>query len=89
MELKPLGNRVVVRPDAPPTTTPTGIILPKDPVEDRAERGVVVSVGAAVTAVYAGQFVRFGKFTGESGKVDGGESLLVMREDDILAVEEV
>lgn len=87
MQLKPIGTRVVVRPDVAPKTTAGGIILPKDPIEERAERGCVVSVGPEVSSVFAGQFVHFGKFSGESGKVEGGEDLLVLREADIFAVE--
>lgn len=92
MPLKPLEDRVVVRPDESEEVTAGGIVLP-DKAKEKQQRGSVVAVGPgklldsgerAVPAVKVGDKVLFGKYAGNEIKVDG-EELKIMRESDLLA----
>ncbi len=93
MNLKPLNDRVVVRRIEEEQKTASGIIIP-DTAKEKPIRGEVLAAGAgkvqedgkrSVLAVKAGDRVLFGKYAGTEIKVDG-EELLIMREDDILAI---
>ena len=91
--LIPLGDRVVVEREASEQKTSGGILLP-DSVKDKPARGVVVSVGEGKLdskgsrhplQVKPGDRVVFTSYAGEPFKI-GDSELLLMREDDILAV---
>ncbi len=93
VKLQPLGDRVVVERDASEETTAGGIVLP-DTAKDKPARGRVVSVGEGrllddgsrgELQVKVGDRVIFSSYAGETFKV-GDDELLLMREDDILAV---
>ena len=91
--LIPLGDRVVVEREASEQKTSGGILLP-DSVKDKPARGVVVSVGEGKLdskgsrhpiQVNPGDRVVFTSYSGEPFKI-GDDELLLMREDDILAI---
>lgn len=91
--LIPLGDRVVVERAESEQKTSGGILLP-DSAKDKPARGVVVSVGEGKLTdkgvrhplqVKPGDKVVFTSYAGESFKV-GDDELLLMREDDILAI---
>ncbi|WP_018142173.1 MULTISPECIES: co-chaperone GroES [unclassified Thioalkalivibrio] len=93
MNLRPLHDRVIVKRMEEERTTPGGIVIP-DSAAEKPVRGEVVAVGngkildngeARPLDVKAGDKVLFGKYSGTEVKVDGDE-VLVMREDDIMAV---
>lgn len=93
--MRPIGNRVVVRRDEPEGKSAGGILLP-DVAKNRPMRGTVVAVGpgrmrddGSVTPMQlaAGDRVLFTNYTGSEVEVDG-EKLLVMVEEDVLAVVE-
>jgi chaperonin GroES len=93
MSLRPIYDRVVVRPLEAETTTSGGIIIPGKSAE-KPTRGVVLSTGdGAVTengelrpvSVKAGETVLYGQYAGNKVKIDG-EDLLIIKESDILAV---
>jgi chaperonin GroES len=93
LKLQPLGERVVLRREASEEKTAGGIVLP-DTAKDKPARGTIVSVGAgklldngkrSPLQVQVGDRVIFSSYAGETFKVDD-EELLLMREDDILAV---
>lgn len=95
MNIRPLGDRVVVRRLEEETKTAGGIYIP-DSAAEKPSEGEVVGVGNGRTAsngdliameVKAGDKVIFGKYSGNEVKV-GDETLLIMREEDILAVVE-
>ncbi|MEN8712126.1 MAG: co-chaperone GroES [Arenicellales bacterium] len=95
MSIRPLHDRVVVRRLDEERTTAGGIVLP-DSATEKPMEGVVISVGNGKISengdvrpldVKAGDKVLFGKYSGTEVKIDG-EELLVMREDDIMAVVE-
>jgi chaperonin GroES len=92
-QLQPLGDRVVVRREESESTTAGGIVLP-DSAKDKPARGEIVSVGTGRLLddgtrgdfqVEAGDRVIFSSYAGEAIEVNS-EELLLMREDDILAV---
>ena len=93
VKLQPLGDRVVVQREESEEKTAGGILLP-DTAKDKPARGKVVSVGSgkllddgtrSEIQVKVGDRVIFSSYAGETFKVDD-EELLLMREDDILAV---
>lgn len=93
IKLQPLGDRVVVRREESEDTTAGGIVLP-DSAKDKPARGEVISIGdgkllddgtRAELQVKAGDRVIFSSYAGDTVKVED-EELLLMREDDILAV---
>ena len=95
MSIRPLHDRVVVRRLDEERTTAGGIVLP-DSATEKPMEGVIISVGNGKISengdvrpldVKAGDKVLFGKYSGTEVKIDG-EELLVMREDDIMAVVE-
>ena len=93
MKIRPLHDRVVVRRLEEERKTAGGIVIP-DNAAEKPMRGEVVAIGSGKTldngdtralAVKIGDVVLFGKYSGTEVKV-GGEELVVMREDDIMAI---
>jgi chaperonin GroES len=93
MTIRPLHDRVVVRRVEEERKTASGIIIP-DNAAEKPDRGEVLAVGPGkigddnervAMQVQVGDKVLFGKYAGTAVKVDGQE-LLIMREEDLLAV---
>jgi len=92
MNLKPLGDRVVVEVVEEDEVTVSGIVLP-DSAKEKPQRGRVLAVGAGrwedgkrvPLEVSEGDEVLYSKYGGTEVKVDGSE-YLILRESDILAV---
>lgn len=93
VKLQPLGDRVVVEREESETTTAGGIVLP-DSAKNKPARGTVVSIGdgklcddgsRSPLQVKVGDRVLFTSYAGDEFKV-GDQELLLMREDDILAI---
>lgn len=93
MKLRPLHDRVIVKRMDEERTTPGGIVIP-DSATEKPMRGEIMAVGNGkildsgeqrALDVKVGDTVLFGKYSGTEVKVDD-EELLVMREDDIMAV---
>jgi chaperonin GroES len=93
IRLQPIGDRVVVEREASEGRTAGGIVLP-DTAKDKPARGTIVSVGdgklledgtRSKLQVKVGDRVVFSSYAGEAFKIDDQE-LLLMREDDILAI---
>jgi len=92
-KIKPVGDRVVVRPSAKEEMTSSGLIIP-DTAKEKPQEGTVIAVGAGKLSdkgdrqpleVKEGDRVLFAKYGGTEFKLDG-EDLLVLRESDILAI---
>jgi len=93
MKIRPLHDRVIVRRLEEERKTAGGIVIP-DTAAEKPIRGEVMAVGNGKILengdvrpldVKVGNKVLFGKYSGTEVKIDGAE-LLVMREDDIMAV---
>ncbi|MDY2777801.1 MAG: co-chaperone GroES [Collinsella sp.] len=95
MSLKPLGDRVLIKPDAAEQKTASGLYIASN-AQEKPQRGEIVAVGAGKLGengerlpmdVKVGDKVIYGKVGGNEIKVDG-EDYLLMRADDIYAVVE-
>ena len=95
MNLRPLHDRVIVKRLENETKTASGIYIP-DNAAEKPDQGEVLAVGPGkkndqgefiTLGVKVGDRVLFGKYSGQTVKVDGDE-LLVMKEEDLFAVVE-
>ncbi len=93
MKLRPLHDRVIIKRLEAETKSAGGIVIP-DTATEKPIKGEVVAVGTGKIqedgkvrpmAVKTGDKVLFGKYSGTEVKVDG-EELLVMREEDLMAI---
>ena len=93
MKIRPLHDRVIVKRMEEERTSPGGIVIP-DAATEKPVKGEVIAAGNGKISengdvraldVKVGDTVLFGKYAGTEVKVDGDE-LLVMKEDDIMAV---
>lgn len=94
-KLRPLGDRVVIKPTPREEMTKSGIVLP-DTAKEKPQEGEILSVGPgkvlddgtrSAMDVSVGQKVLYAKYAGTEFKVDG-EELLIVSEKDILAIVE-
>jgi chaperonin GroES len=95
MKLRPLHDRVIVKRIDSETKTASGIVIP-DAAAEKPDQGEILAVGPgkkndkgelSPVGVKVGDRVLFGKYSGQTVKVDG-EELLVMKEEDLFAVVE-
>jgi len=91
--IRPVGDRVVIKPAAKEEVTKSGIVIP-DTAKEKPQEGVVIAVGSgrlldngerAVIDVHEGDRVLFAKYGGTEFKLEG-EEYLVLKESDILAI---
>jgi chaperonin GroES len=94
MKIQPLGDRVLVRPLEAESKTKGGIVLP-DTAKEKPQEGEVVAVGKGrlmedgsikPLEVKVGDKVLYGKYTGNEITTKEGDDLLIMREEDLLAI---
>ena len=90
MNLKPLADRVIIKPTPAEEVTMSGIIIP-DSAKEKPLRGQVVAVGNSTKdeemVLKAGNQVLYGKYAGTEIEFDG-EKYLIMRQADVLAIVE-
>ncbi len=95
MNLKPLGDRVVVKPSEQEEVTSSGIFLPET-AKEKPQQGKVIATGPGARKengeriamdVKVGDTVLYAKYAGTSIKLDG-EEYLILKESDILAIVE-
>ena len=88
--MRPINDRVVVKPADAEEKTKGGIIIP-DTAKEKPQRGEVIAVGPGkegnLMTVQVGDIVLYGKYAGQEFSYNG-EDYLIMREDDVLAVSE-
>jgi chaperonin GroES len=93
VNLRPLGDRVIVEPIEQEEVTATGLYIPET-AKEKPQQGSVLAVGAGRTDdngkriamdVKAGDKVLFAKYAGTEVKIDG-KKLLILKETDILAI---
>jgi len=93
INLKPLGDRVVVEPVEQEEMTASGLVLPET-AKEKPQKGVVLAAGPGARDddgkrvgldVSVGETVLFAKYAGTEFKVDG-KKLLILKESDLLAI---
>ncbi len=93
MNIRPLQDRVIIKRMEEEKTSPGGIVIP-DSATEKPIKGEVIAVGNGLVLdngeirpldLKVGDKVLFGKYSGTEVKLDG-EELLVMKEDDVMAV---
>jgi chaperonin GroES len=86
--MKPINDRVVVKPAAAEEKTAGGIIIP-DTAKEKPQKGKIIAVGPGKDGnqmtVKVGDSVLYGKYAGQELH-HNGDDLLIMREDDILVI---
>ena len=94
MDIKPLGDRIVVKALEAQEVTKGGIVLP-DTAKEKPQEGKVVAVGKGKVLesgqvhpleLKTGDRILYGKYSGSEITTKDGEELLIMREEDVLAV---
>jgi chaperonin GroES len=95
INLKPLGDRLIVKPIEQEETTPAGIVLPET-AKEKPQRGEVLAAGPGgrdedgkriEMEVSVGDTVLYAKYAGTEIKIDS-EKILILRESDVLALVE-
>ena len=94
MNLKPLGDNIIVKPVSKEETTKSGIILPETLDKEKPEQGEVIAVGPgkildngnrSPMEVKIGDKIIFKKYSPDEFKIDGQE-VLVLNQSDVIAV---
>ncbi len=96
LKLKPLADRIVVQPLSQEEVTPAGIVLPET-AKEKPQRGKVIATGPGARNekgeivpldVKVGDEVIFAKYAGTEIKLSTDETILILRESDVLAIVE-
>lgn len=94
MDIKPLADRIVVKPLDAQEVTKGGIVLP-DTAKEKPQEGKVVAVGKGKVTesgkvqpleIKVGDRILYGKYSGTEITTKAGEELLIMKEEDVFAV---
>lgn len=89
MQLKPLGDRIVVKPATQEEVTKSGIVLPDTVDKEKKEQGEIVAIGTGekITklGLKLGDVVLFGKYSGDEVEVDDIE-YKILKDEDVLAI---
>ncbi len=95
MGYRPLGDRLLVKPNPSEETTKSGIVLP-DSAQEKPQEGTVISAGpggkddsgkVVAMEVKKGEIILYSKYSGTEVKIDGKEHLII-KESDVLAIVE-
>lgn len=94
MKIKPLGDRVIVKPIEQESKTKSGIIIP-DTAKEKSHRGKVIAVGSGKfddgkiipMTVKVGDEILYKEYAGDEFKLDG-EEVIILKEEDIIAIVE-
>lgn len=94
MKIKPLGDRVVVKPLAEESKTKSGIIIP-DTAKEKSHRGEIIAIGDGKyddgklipMTVKIGDKVLYREYGGDEFKLDG-EEVIILKEEDIIGIVE-
>ena len=89
MQLKPLGDRIVVKPATQEEVTKSGIVLPDTVDKEKKEQGEVIAIGTGEKifklGLKLGDVVLFGKYSGDEVEVDDTE-YKILKDEDVLAI---
>ena len=88
LKIKPLADRVIIKPQAAEEKTASGIIIP-DSAKEKPQKGTIVAVGPGTKddkmEVKVGDVVLYGRYSGNEITVEG-DDYLIMKQSDILAI---
>ena len=88
LKIKPLADRVIIKPQEAEEKTASGIIIP-DSAKEKPQKGTVVAVGPGTKdekmEVKSGDVVLYGKYSGTEITING-KDYLIMKQSDILAI---
>ncbi|MBN2481523.1 MAG: co-chaperone GroES [Bacteroidales bacterium] len=88
LKIKPLADRVIIKPQEAQEKTASGIIIP-DSAKEKPQKGIVVAAGPGTKddkmEVKVGDVVLYGKYSGTEITIDG-KDYLIMKQSDILAI---
>ena len=88
LKIKPLADRVIIKPQDAEEKTASGIIIP-DSAKEKPQRGTIMAVGPGTKddkmEVKVGDVVLYGKYSGNEISV-GGDDYLIMKQSDVLAI---
>lgn len=84
MNLKPLGDRVVVKMVEAKEEIRSGLVIP-DAAKEKPQEGEIVAIGDLAKDLKVGDIVLFEKYSGSKVKIEGKE-YLIMHQDDVLGV---
>jgi chaperonin GroES len=86
--MKPIADRVIIKPAPADEKTKGGLIIP-DTAKEKPQRGEVIAVGSGkdgnLMTVQVGDIVLYGKYSGQEINYEG-QDYLIMREDDVLCI---
>jgi len=82
--MKPINDRVVIKPQEVESVSKGGILIPET-VKEKPLRGTVVAIGASVNQLKEGQTVLYGKYAGQEMQHEG-QALVIMRVDDVFCI---
>ena len=94
MDIKPLGDRILIKQLEAEEKTKGGIVIP-DTVKEKPQEGKVIAVGEGkvlesgkvqAPAVKAGDKILYGKYSGTEINAKDGEEYIIIKEEDILAI---
>jgi len=94
VKLQPLADRIIIKPLAAEEMTKGGIVLP-DTAKEKPQEGEVIAVGKGKVSedgkvhpieVKVGDRVLYGKYSGTEISTKQGEELLILKEEDVLAI---
>jgi chaperonin GroES len=89
MQLKPLGDRIVVKPATQEEVTKSGIVLPDTVDKEKKEQGEVIAIGTGEKIIKlglkVGDVVLFGKYSGDEVEVEDTE-YKILKDEDVLAI---
>jgi len=94
MNIKPLGDRILIKQLEAEEKTKGGIVIP-DTVKEKPQEGKVIAVGPGkvlesgkvqTPGVKVGDRILYGKYSGTEVSIKGGEEYLIIKEEDILAI---
>lgn len=84
MAVKPLGDRVLIKPADAISKTAGGVIIP-DTAKKKPQKGEVIAIGKKVDEMKVGDIVLYGQYAGTELEIEGSEHRM-MRDEDVLAV---
>ena len=89
MNIKPLGDRVLVKPLTMEQTTKSGIVLPDSAEKEKKEQGEIVAIGSGEKIqklnLKVGDKVLFGKYSGDDAQIDKVDYKF-LKDEDVLGV---